>query len=435
MNNRKESHADGWQNMLSGLGSVKDRQRHTSFTPDAVLMDTELLSLYINNGLATRIVDLLPSDMFREGWTYGFEPNVKEKQATIYAEQYQASIETMGVIKHLQEGLRWSRLYGGALIVLDVVDGNDISQPLNPRSIRGIFPLRVIPSADITFSDIVFEHDVPVLFPLPQSENEREQRFIHSSRCLVIHGLSVPHVQTAQFTDRTRFWGVSVLQNSYEHLRLLGSAIAHIGASLEESSIARYRLKGLRELLATTDGEKQIKRRAEVNALLRSSFHAVYMDTEESLDYIGANLDSIPPVLHNIYMLLASDTGYPITRLFGVSPAGMNATGESDMRNYYDMVRAAQKFVLEPLLLRLVQIISIWKKMPEPYINFNSLIQLTEREQIELETARLQKELIQAQVWNAYLTSDVLSTEQVRSLQFGAVLNTIPSLDTVPETE
>jgi len=40
-------------------------------------------------------------------------------------------------------------------------------------------------------------------------------------------------------------------------------------------------------------------------------------------------------------MQLASGAAdIPMTRLLGQSPAGMNATGDGDMRNYYDRIEA-----------------------------------------------------------------------------------------------
>ncbi len=42
-----------------------------------------------------------------------------------------------------------------------------------------------------------------------------------------------------------------------------------------------------------------------------------------------------------------------MTRLLGQSPAGLSATGDSDTRNYYDMISARQEIDLRPQLHRL----------------------------------------------------------------------------------
>ncbi|MBQ7478993.1 MAG: DUF1073 domain-containing protein [Selenomonadaceae bacterium] len=47
----------------------------------------------------------------------------------------------------------------------------------------------------------------------------------------------------------------------------------------------------------------------------------------------------------------------PVTKLFGRSPAGMNATGESDMQNYYDVIEEKQENELRPVYDKLLPII------------------------------------------------------------------------------
>jgi hypothetical protein len=142
-------------------------------------------------------------------------------------------------------------------------------------------------------------------------------------------------------------------------------------------------------------------------------------------------------------MLVSADTGYPITRLFGVSPAGMNATGESDMRNYYDKVRSRQQRVLKPMLLRVVQIISEWQKLPEPFIEFRPLKQMSEKEQAELEKLQADKDQAVANTYKTYIDMGAMEPYEARYLQFGDSLDKIPVPeeealppgDTVPEEE
>ena len=53
---------------------------------------------------------------------------------------------------------------------------------------------------------------------------------------------------------------------------------------------------------------------------------------------------------------LAGAAGVPATKLFGRSPEGMNATGESDLTNYYDMIAQEQEAKLRPILNKLLPV-------------------------------------------------------------------------------
>ena len=52
-------------------------------------------------------------------------------------------------------------------------------------------------------------------------------------------------------------------------------------------------------------------------------------------------------------------TEIPATRLFGRSPEGMNATGDSDIQNYYEKISTKQDAQLRPILEKLLPVISM----------------------------------------------------------------------------
>ena len=66
-------------------------------------------------------------------------------------------------------------------------------------------------------------------------------------------------------------------------------------------------------------------------------------------------------------MDMAGAAEIPATKLFGRSPQGFNSTGESDLRNYYDMIAQMQERLLRPALEKLLPVmaISCWGYVPE----------------------------------------------------------------------
>ena len=77
----------------------------------------------------------------------------------------------------------------------------------------------------------------------------------------------------------------------------------------------------------------------------------------------------------------------PVTKLFGRSPAGMNATGESDMNNYYDSISQKQSTYLEPVLDKLFPIIamSTWGYIPDDLdYTFNPVDTMTNKDRIDM---------------------------------------------------
>jgi phage-related protein (TIGR01555 family) len=439
-------------NLLTGLGSRIDKTKGTVNLFDRIITDEELEATYLDDGLGTRIVNLMPADMFREGWTYTF-PEMDELKAAELAETYESFMEAISAPERIEEGINWARLYGGAVILIGALDGSNLEKPIRPGNMKSLEYLRIIDRTDISFEKIEFQMDpLKPRYGLPESYaiSFKKSKFgladvrqVHHSRVIEIHGERVPAGATKTLNDEQRYWGVSILQRVYRRLEILGSSIGSIGSLLNEISVGKYKFKDLADILATPNGDQMIKKRVELMDLCKSVFRALYFDVSE--DYIRETIQfgGVDAVLYIIMMLVSSDTGYPITRLFGVSPAGLNSTGESDMRNYYDNVRSLQKRILKPILLRLVQIISEWQKLPEPYIEFSPLQQMSEKEQAELEKLQAEKDQIVANTYKIYIDMGAMEPYEARFLQFGDSLDKIPvpeedmlpPVDTVPEGE
>jgi phage-related protein (TIGR01555 family) len=427
---------DGWSNFVTGLGTIADKHNKTKQTPNGIMTDEELEDIWINDGLGTNIVKSIPDDMFREGWDYEF-PDEDELDAKELADIYNTTLENIGALAKIRLGFYWARLYGGAVILIGALDGHGLDTPLMPQRMRSFEYLRVIDRSDIVFSNIQFQLDpeksrygLPEFYPIQftTAEGGQMERKVHYSRIIEIHGDPIPEGAT-RYDREQRYWGLSVMQNVIEKLDIVGSSIGSVGHLLDEFSVGKYKLSDLADILSQADGADLIKKRVEVMDMTRSVFHSMYFDKED--DFIRENVSfaGVPEVLYILFMLVSSCTGIPITRLFGVSPAGMNATGESDMRNYYDKVRSKQIAEAEPILLRLLRIISQWQNKPEPYVKWRPLQQLSPKEKAEVDKLEADTEQVKASTYQAYINAGMMEPYEARFLEFGDTLDNIP----VPE--
>ena len=428
---------DGWSNIVSGLGSARDKRKFTKNILGKILSNEELESIFVDDGLGTRIITEMPNDMFREGWDFAF-PDLEDEKAKELIDIYKAVFEEIKVVEKVKLAFYWARLYGGAIILIGALDGRRFEQPLNPKKIRYFDSLRVIQSSEIKFDDIQFQlnpekprYGLPEYYPITFDgpDGSTETRFVHYSRIIELHGCKVPPKTKIHLTKEQKYWGLSELQKVYDHLSTMGDSLGSVSSLLKEFSVGKFKFSNLVDILSAPNGEELMKKRVEFMDLTRSTFNSTYMDKDD--DFVRENItfNGIPEVLYIFMMMVASCSGYPITRLFGVSPAGMNSTGESDMRNYYDRVRSDQGFSLEPILLRLVKLISEWQNKEEPYIEFRPLQQLTDKEKSELEKLDADKEKIKAETWKTYIDAGIVEPYQAAYLEFGDDLDKIP----VPE--
>lgn len=431
--------SDGWRNLITGLGSARTAKKEfTHHVLTGVMTDQELDSLFYDDGLAARIVTLLPDDMFREGWEYSF-PKMEDIESVALAEQYAGFMEEIEAQPKIKDAFVWKRLYGGAAILICAIDGLTPDKPLDPKRIRTIERLRVLERTEIEFEGIEWQTNpekpryglpvtYPVRFDVPGGNSTKTMK-VHYTRIIELHGDTLPRHSMTGISQENRYWGISALQRANDRLKSLGSSLGSIDQLLSELGIGKYKVKDLAQLLATPEGEAAIKRRVELMDLVKSTFHSQYFDTEEDFVRDTISFQGVPDVLHILFMMISADTGYPMTRLFGMSPAGMNATGESDMNNYYDMVRSIQTAQVQPVILRLVRIISEWKGLEEPYIKFRPLETMNEKEQADLDRQKADTEQVEANTYKTLIDAGVLEPYEARWLKYGNALDSIPVPD------
>lgn len=416
---------DGWMNIFSGLGTRADKTKSTKPVPTGFLTDAELEIVYADDGLGARIIDLLPDDMIKQGWHYDFKDEKEGLEK--YSEIYDHIFKEIKINDKISKALKWARLYGGCLILLGVYDGESLDKPLNLNKIKNFENLKLIPRNNVMYGTMEFQMD-PALPHYGQVEyypvtfytgRKYEVVRVHYSRVIELHGVEIPSSEASLIPMEFRYWGISVLQRVQDKLKQLGSSFGSLANLLQEVSIGKYKYKDLADILSSKGGEKLVQNRLQAMDLMKSSFHSLIMDTDEEFVRDSISFGGVSDVLYQFMMLTSASTGYPMTKLFGISPGGLNSTGDSDMYQYYDMVKSKQQTDLLPIIERLIHIISQWQKIPEPKIEFNPLEQMTEKEQAEVDEKKAQTEKLKADTYQMYIDMGIMTPEVVEEMEFG----------------
>jgi phage-related protein (TIGR01555 family) len=442
----KTSRTDGWKNALSGMGTKGDKRRYTNYDFTTNLSKELLGAMYMGDGLAASIVDIFADDMTREWGTVVNDPKNKDGQGEI-----ETALSILDAPSAFNTAEKWARLFGGALIVIGVMDGNDPATPVNYKKIKSVEYLKVFDLGDIQTHDCVYNLDpyspnygkIDIYSVKIHVATEWRVAKIHASRCIPFFGKKVPP-STAKYalSNEARYWGISCIQPIWDYLRDYANAFGAVSNILMELIIGKFKFSDLDEMLAA-GGEKKLQTRIEAIDMAKSTIHSVLLGTDE--DYIRdtATLTGIADILDRFMMNISAVTGYPVTRLFGRSPAGMNATGENDLKNYYDAVKSHQKAEI-PYVQQLVNMVAEWKNV-KAYTPFqwDPLFQLNEEQQAEVERKKAEETRTLADADQRYVDSGVLLPEDIYKIRFEKLLgprkfedvDPLPPLEAAPPVE
>lgn len=395
---------DGLQNVVSGLGMGKGKRDHNRFVYSSILGYQELEAAYQSNWLARQIVDIPADDACRE-WRV-----IKGE----HAEEIRAEEERLNLQGCVNESLTWSRLYGGAAIL--PLTNQDFEKPLDPTRIRRgevkrlmVFDrYELIPQSINTWDVLAENYLQPEYFTL-YSGTQR----IHHSHFIKFVGAKLPRRQRVLLQG----WGDSYLRRCMEDLRDTVSAKNGIAELMQSANLDVITREGLSEELAS-DQEDAIISRYVLFDSMKSIVNTALLDGDEKLDRLTLNLSGVGDVLETLMVWISGAADIPVTRLFGQSARGLNATGEGDLKNYYDSIRSLQNSHIDRPLMRLDEIIarSAVGDMPNDHnYEWPRLMQPNRKE--EAEAAKIEAETDQI-----YLDMGVVGRSQImRNLEAGEV--------------
>lgn len=391
-----KSSVDGLYNVVSGLGTTKSKRASNQFVYDSLTSFQEMDAAYQTNWLARQIVDIPAGDMTREWRTI----------RSSGAEEIQREEQRIGLRFACEDALSWARLYGGGGILM--LTNQDLSEPLDVRKIgKGdlerliVFDRWDMSAQTLNTWDVLSENYLMPEFYTIQGGSQT----IHWSHFARFNGAKLPRRQLAQTTG----WGDSELRKCMEDLLDTVSAKGGIAELMQEASIDIITRTGLAEELAS-DQDDAIISRYTLFSQLKSIVNLALLDGEETFDRKTLNLSGVAPVLETLMVWVSGCADIPMTRLFGTSAKGMNATGEGDSSNYYDSIRAKQTSQLAKPLTTLDQVVvrSAIGNMPDDFdYTWNTLKQPNQVEQAQAELLRAQKSAV-------YLENGVILQSQVQ---------------------
>ena len=315
-----------------------------------------VLSNLAQNGIIRAGVNLRADEMTRRWIEFNYNGEASDDEA---AGEIEAEMTRLKIDRLFREAAQMCGFFGGCLAYIDVGDisGEDLKLPLGAdtdtfkagtlKGFKLIEPTYIAPGRYSCFNPLDRDYFVPQSWLI----NGRE---VHASRFLYFAEDKPPTLLLPAYN----FFGVPLAQIVAENVRQFSECSAAASRLLQKFSCTVFKTD-MQELLTGRDGGN-IRRRVQYFSMNRDNDGVMTVDKEaEDIADVSTPISGVTDIVKQQMEIVAAMFGEPAVKLWGISPGGFNATGESDMKNHYDHIHALQERLFrEPLeyVVKLLQL-------------------------------------------------------------------------------
>lgn len=228
---------------------------------------------------------------------------------------------------------------------------------------------------------------------------------IHASRFLTFVGREVPDLLKPAYA----FGGLSLSQMAKPYVENWLSTRQAVNDIIRAFSV--FVLKTNMQDILQGGGDESFYKRLDIFNGTRDNRGVLALDKEtEEFQNVSASLAGLDLLQAQAQEHMASVSQLPLVKLTGISPSGLNASSDGELRCFNDNVHAKQEAFFRPNLTRLlgfVQLSLFGEVDPAIGFEFEPLYELSEKEAAEVRK-------IDAEAGQIHVDTGVISPEEER---------------------
>ena len=371
---------DSLTSLVSRMGTDRDKAA-TVFYTHVVLSDEQLVASYSSSWLPRKIVDIPALDSCRKWRNWQAEDD--------QIEAIEAEEKRLNVKGKILEAYKKARLFGGAAVYIGTGDQNT-REPLDVERLQtgGIKYLTVMTRRQLTAGEVDRDpasewYGKPKVYTVGNVAGGQIE--IHPSRLVLFNGAMPADPEIT--ANPWQGWGDSVLQSTLDAVKNADSTAGNIASLVFEAKVDIIRLPNFMASLGNAEYRSKLLERYTLANTSKGINGTLLLDKEEEYETKAATLTGLTDILMAFMQIVSGAADIPVTRLLGQSPAGMNATGESDMKNYHDRIQSMQELEMTPAMMRLDECIirsATGDRDEDIHYTWSPLEQMSEKEKADI---------------------------------------------------
>lgn len=361
------------------------------------------------NGIIRACIETVVDDMVRE---FGEVKTDDEDETSDTISTMENQLRKFKIQKVLHQAAEYVGYYGGCLVFIDTgAEDAQLQLPLNLTSKSEEMTKGKLQGFRVIDPINVFAGDYNSIDPL--KDDFYKPRFwyvmgkrVHASRMIRFVANEVPQLYKPTYN----FFGIAQAQILWDYVMHFSQCREATAELLTKQSMTVMKTN-MAETLFQAGGTQELDRRMQLMAKYRNNNSVVAVDKEEEdIVNITAPMSGLTDVARQGLEFLAALNRTPAVKILGISPSGFNATGESDIRNYYDHIKSQREKLFGDgmrVIMHCIQMHTFGQIDPSMRFKWNELGNDDEAAMINVQKTK-------ADVVGAYLDRNIISQEEAR---------------------
>ena len=332
---------DAWTNGASGMGVPGiDSTANTTYSALNAGLNYQVLQSMYKTDWLTRKICMRPAKDATRKFIQFKEPELHK--------EINGKFTRLHLRQNIKSAIAWSRLFGGAGIVLITKDP-DSELPLTQGSKGNLVDIEAYDKWDLN----------PVEYDTDYNSNNYSKPLIYQTyEGKRFHYTRVCKFTGAELTRREQieslYWGGSIVTSVY-------SAIKHMQATYEDARFILSELNiGILSIPNLTAANVQggpaaaIQRRVNKFNNTKSNQRVAAIDKEESFEFVNRTVAGVSEMMDQFKGEITAASEMTELILFGESSSGLNSSDAEQQTTYYDMVEDIRQDQVGPCIEKML---------------------------------------------------------------------------------
>lgn len=343
---------DEWVNPIANIGVGNSITQYTMWINKRISYAE--CAFLANDSIINNAISKITNEIFRKGGKIVLE-NQEQDFETEFIKKLEKRIDKLKFFDTLHKAVMTTLTYGGALIYIDTNIGQNstLADPIYFKkdfiTSETITNLRVIEPYLCGAVDVNSSNPLNVDFMQPNKWYISGAGVVDKTRLVNLSFFNAPDMLKPLYN----YFGISLPQFMKDFVKIADGARQALG-----DIFTRFRTTILKTDLSKISAQEAMDRVGAINKL-RNNLGTLLLTSDEEYVESITNLTNLDKLLAQMQENIAVSARMPAVKLLGLTPGGFNATGDFDLKSYYDEVMSYQNSIVKPIIEKFLHIFAL----------------------------------------------------------------------------